>query len=372
MKSYFAHLRPNKLMLSSGYLTWALVSFILLYNIDNLGDTLLPGGALFLYLVLFSSIVLREKPEQVKHALFILALEVLLVLWLRFVYLDNVIFILLILLATQLPAHFSKAKALIGLSMLNIFAYFLLQLSADPIGVFTLLTFAMFQLFAYSTIEVMLREQHAKEEISAINQQLIATRYMLKESARQKERLRISRDLHDVLGHQLTALALGLEITKHKVPDDFKAMAEQNHAQAKDLLKGVREVVKEMRHQEQFDLIQVFCELVEQLPNCQLVVENPPVVNSLKLKQQLIYCLQEGLSNGLRHARANKFILSSQRVNNRLTISLQNNGETCDNIIEGSGLTGMKERLAEFGASITLSPLNPGCLLAICVEDNYD
>ena len=55
----------------------------------------------------------------------------------------------------------------------------------------------------------------AREEQRRLNAELRATRALLAESTRINERTRISRELHDLLGHHLTALSLNLEVASH-------------------------------------------------------------------------------------------------------------------------------------------------------------
>jgi signal transduction histidine kinase len=233
----------------------------------------------------------------------------------------------------------------------------------------------MLQVFGFSAIETVRREEKAKKELAAINQELLATRFMLKTSSKKQERLRISRDLHDVIGHQLTALSLNLEVAKHKVSQEFKPLLEENLQLAKTLLTDVRQVVKEMRDQEQFNLVSSLENLINQLPNCQLKVISSPDINSLQLKQQLMFCLQEGVSNALRHGKANLFTFTSEKTDNNLMIELSDNGsakKTSSNSSFGSGLAGMKERLIDFTGEVELITNENGCTLKIHVEDCYD
>ena len=52
------------------------------------------------------------------------------------------------------------------------------------------------------------REKELRQEAQALNRELLATRELLAQSSRQSERLRIARNIHDLLGHQLTGLIL--------------------------------------------------------------------------------------------------------------------------------------------------------------------
>jgi len=364
--------RKDWLLLSSAVFTWSLVSFLTLVNLSDWPSILLRGCGLVIFFLLFLRIVLARKRLTEQGIYLILVVQIALVMWMTYYDTNRVSPILLVLIATQLPAYFSKPRALLILLAINALFYLILVLADTHDGIFTVLIFFFLQIFAFSTLDISIREQRAKEEMSVINQELLATRYMLKESTKRQERLRISRDLHDVIGHQLTALSLNLEVAKHQVPDQQKPILEQNLLQAKKLLNDVRDVVKEMRAEDEFDLIEMLQGLVAELPNCQLDVTSAAEIKSLKLKQQLVFCLLEGISNGLRHGRANRFELASETSENFVVISLSDNGVGCNEPVYGSGLCGMKERLCDFKGEVELVPGTKGCVLSIRVEDYYD
>src|SRR3546814_12036878 len=75
------------------------------------------------------------------------------------------------------------------------------------------------------------------------NSELRATRALLAESSRLSERMRISRELHDLLGHHLTALSLNLEVATHVSSGKAQEHVRQAHTLAKLLLTDVREAV---------------------------------------------------------------------------------------------------------------------------------
>ncbi len=363
----------------SALLTWLLVSFIYLRRLDFDQDFLLKTLALVSFISLFFHNVSFKKSIL---AFSLVALIQVILIWLL-IYFDNyqIIPILFALVASQLAANFSRAKAISIILLINIGYYFVLMQAQPDQTIYTVLIFFVLQVFAFAVIEATLREARAKEKLAAINQELLATRFMLKETSKKQERLRISRDLHDVLGHQLTALALNLEVTNHKVPDKFKPLTHDNLKQAKQLLHDVRNVVKKMRNEDQLDITLTLKALVQQLPNCQLDImsaeqNNAIVINSLTLTNQLVFCLQEGISNALRHGRADNFMLKFNKDGSQLTFQLTDNGSGCDNIKLGNGLHGMQERLANFKGKIELignnHPQASGCTLKIQVEDTYD
>ncbi|KGJ96443.1 sensor histidine kinase [Colwellia psychrerythraea] len=398
------HLYKDWLLHFSGFLTWSIICFLSLNNLPVGAELFLKLTAFLSFYLSFAIIVSSKAADFPRRDKLILLCQVVVVLILIKFDKYDIAPILLVLIATQLPSRFSRRQAMYIMISITA-AHFLLKFDGNMLNtLFHVIIYLMLQVFGFSAIESNLREVKAKEELSAINQELLATRFMLKESSQRKERLRISRDLHDVIGHQLTALALNLEVSRHKVPEEFKPLLGQNLAHAKTLLSDVREVVKEMRTEEQFDLVDKLSALIEQLPGCQLKVESAPKINALSLKQQLMFCLQEGVSNAIRHGKANTFTLSAIKTEQQLSLYLLDNGSVKSaNVLSsmesdkednqlvnqpdnqlvnqpdnqrdkqsGSGLAGMQERLADFNGLVELIQTSTGCTLKIQVEDSYD
>ena len=90
--------------------------------------------------------------------------------------------------------------------------------------------------FALATTLLAERERAAREELARANAELIATRALMVESSRASERLRISRDLHDTLGHHLTALSLQLDVASRLADGRAAEHIQQAHAIARLLL----------------------------------------------------------------------------------------------------------------------------------------
>src|SRR5690606_3512456 len=104
------------------------------------------------------------------------------------------------------------------------------------------------------TALVARQQAQAREEQRQLNAELRATRLLLAESARINERTRISRELHDLLGHHLTALSLNLEVAGHLTEGRAKEHVGQAHTLARLLLTDVREAVSHLRVEKAIDL----------------------------------------------------------------------------------------------------------------------
>ena len=110
--------------------------------------------------------------------------------------------------------------------------------------------FAGFQLFAAYAAHVAERERRGREQLAAANAELTATRRLLAVTSRNAERLRIARDLHDVMGHHLAALSLQLEAARHAAPGEVGGHVEIARQVAATLLTEVRQVVSTLRETE--------------------------------------------------------------------------------------------------------------------------
>ena len=79
----------------------------------------------------------------------------------------------------------------------------------------TFVIYSIFNALALITSYRAIAERDAKIESEQLVRELRATQILLSATTKRDERLRIARDLHDVLGHQLTALSLQLEVASH-------------------------------------------------------------------------------------------------------------------------------------------------------------
>ncbi len=108
------------------------------------------------------------------------------------------------------------------------------------------------------------------------------------------------------------------------------------------------------------------------MPQLELTIEGELQLESTELAEQLLLCIQEGISNALRHGRATQINLSLQQQNKHITILLNDNGSGCgENIHPGSGLLGINERLQEFNGAAALTPLAQGARLCITLEQQH-
>jgi signal transduction histidine kinase len=281
--------------------------------------------------------------------------------------------VLLVVWAGQLPDFFSRRLAFIqvAISALSFYAIMLFCWT-ESYPIISSLIYLGFQLFALSSSFARVNERNARERVEQLNQQLQATRILLAQSSRQDERVRIARDLHDILGHQLTALNLQLEILQHKVPDELRETLQQSKGLAKELLENIRQVVRDQRNLLSLDIRQAVQALLAHIPQLEMHIEGELQLDSVQLAEQIVLCIQEGISNALRHGHATRINLTLEQQSHSVKIFLDDNGR---GLVAGSGngtgLQGMRERLSAYGGLVELSALTQGCRLAITLDTGF-
>jgi signal transduction histidine kinase len=210
-----------------------------------------------------------------------------------------------------------------------------------------------FQIFAILLTEVARSEAAGRQALRDRNIELLGARQLLAERTRAAERLRVARDLHDGLGHHLTALSLNLEAASHLATGDAREHLQRAQAVTRDLLADVRSTVSGMRD-ERFDPMPAIRTLVEAIETPAIHVSGPEslTVPSQPLAETLMRLVQEIVTNALRHAEARNLWISVTRSPAGIDVAGRDDGCGADEWRDGNGLRGMRERLSLVGGSL--------------------
>jgi signal transduction histidine kinase len=216
--------------------------------------------------------------------------------------------------------------------------------------------YAGFSGFVFVTSLVARQQAQAREEQRRLNAELRATRLLLAESARTNERTRISRELHDLLGHHLTALSLNLEVAGHLSQGRAKDHVQQAHTLARLLLTDVREVVSQLRENGAIDLSAALQPLADNVPalDIHMNVENPLTLDDPERAHVLLRCTQEIITNTVRHAGARNLWISARRDEGHIHLQAHDDGRGAEALQAGNGLRGMRERLEQYGGDLDI------------------
>lgn len=216
--------------------------------------------------------------------------------------------------------------------------------------------------FAFVMSDIARRTMGARDEARRVNSELRATQTLLADSTRMAERLRISRELHDLIGHHLTALSLNLEVASHLSKGKVKEHVTQAHTVARLLLSDVREVVGAMRSRDAIDVAPALRELAIGVPQPEIHLHIPDNVRieDPRLAQVILRCVQEAITNTMKHANAKNLTIALRFGKDRLELRAEDDGKGMSSLSKGHGLTGMTERVRQFGGDMTIDTSTGG------------
>lgn len=219
----------------------------------------------------------------------------------------------------------------------------------------------------------------SEENLIKANNELEGYINSIEELTLLKERNRISREIHDSVGHALTTAMIQLsamEAIANKENSSLKGMANNLREFINESFQDVKKAVRELKSDEYENFqgilrLQDVCSNFEKMSGIQVKTIISKGEWSLTSKQinHLYRITQEVLSNSLRHGKATKVNVIMNFTNDEFVISFSDNGIGTDNIVEsGVGLKSIKERASEInGIAYIKSSLNNGFFIKVIV-----
>jgi len=341
-----------------GVLTWLVVAVPHTWWAAERGDLATPSGLLWLA-SLFAFIICfafgtRETCKGIpKYAL--IAGETIAAFLCLALQPRGFIDILLVIVAGQL-GHMATRPALIWLSVqVTILAVMFFRYEG---GLIKTIAYGMFQLFAFFAARIAHEEREARQALAEANAELRVATGLLDMSSRAEERLRIARDLHDLIGHHLTALSLNLEVASHLASGEARDQIEKSKALTKLLLADVRDVVSRLRENEPVDLAASLRSLsdVVKTPAIQIDAADVAVTNPA-IAETALRAAQEIVTNAVRHSGARNLWLKIAGADHALTIDARDDGVGTDHVQFGHGLLGMRERVENAGGTLEVQSM---------------
>ena len=194
--------------------------------------------------------------------------------------------------------------------------------------------------------------------------------------AQQEERNRISADMHDDLGAGMTTISLYSELAKGKLINNPIPEIDKISSSANELLNKMNAIIWSMSSSndslsnliayirsyalEYFEDTGVNCKITipEKLPNIEVIGE---------IRRNVFMVVKEALNNILKHAKATEVSIILTRVEDGLTLYIQDNGTgiNMDNIRQfGNGLKNMKKRMQDIEVEFYIENKN-GTLITL-------
>ena len=224
------------------------------------------------------------------------------------------------------------------------------------------------EMFAAIAVHLARHAAETAHDLGLANAELRGARSLLEETSRANERGRLARELHDVLGHDLTALGLQLEVATHLPPDRAALHVATAQEVTARLLRNVREVAMELRDGPAIDLVQALQALARgAAPGLAVHLAKPDdlrVVDGAR-GHCILRCTQEIVTNALRHARAQNLWITIAVDAGSITLEAHDDGRGATEVRAGQGLAGMRARLEELGGRLSIGVSVPGSAFAV-------
>jgi two-component system sensor histidine kinase DesK len=192
----------------------------------------------------------------------------------------------------------------------------------------------------------------------SVNSELVEARDELARSAVAEERLRFARDLHDLLGHSLSLIALKSELAGRLAErDPVRARQEMAdvEAAARRALAEVRDAVSGYR---QVSLAQALAEARSALSAAGITLHTPPRGEPLPAAVDAVlgWVVREATTNVLRHSGARVVTVEVRTDDDGVTLTVSDDGQGGGSASAGAGLSGLTERVAALGGRLEAGP----------------
>ncbi|OOQ93183.1 helix-turn-helix transcriptional regulator [Bacillus cereus] len=208
------------------------------------------------------------------------------------------------------------------------------------------------------------------------NQKLVLEQYIsqIERITLLEERDRLSKDLHDTMGHSYTSIIMGMEILRTELATkDGEQKLDSLLQLARNGMEEVRTYLHQMDSpQESLPLTVTLQQLAEEFQkhakvNVRTRIIGEEYMVSKQAKMTLYRSFQESLTNAVRHGYSTEIIVSLHFEPQQTRLDVQDNGCGVEEWVDGFGLTTMKERAIQLQGRVTVySEKGEGTLIS-CV-----
>lgn len=298
--------------------------------------SVLAGGytVIYLFLILYDIIIMLEG----KHSRNLLIVHFLMYIFIRF-YGENVgvrIFFV----------QYWKGNAL---ELLMFFSIYILNV--------------FFMLFVKVQINEKIKVKKLNQELKEVNRKLKEYSFKVEELTIENERNRVAQEIHDSLGHSLTALIMQLDFIEKIMNKDIEKSRKtliKSQNLARDCMKDVRKAVYALKdNKTSKGIIFSINKLIENInftEGVNISLDYSDNIETLppEYKNIIYKIIQETITNGIRHGEAGEFNIELYMNNGEIKLSIKDNGKGCNKVIKGNGLQGIQHRIESIGGSVEI------------------
>lgn len=223
-------------------------------------------------------------------------------------------------------------------------------------------TWALFTYVVYMTN----KQRNIEEELRMMdraNLELKSYIEVAEENAEIRERKRISREIHDTLGHALTGISAGIDAVLVLVDMDKESAKKQLHNLSEIVRQGIVDVRRSLNKMrpgalEELTLkasLQALIKPYTKIANLTIELDYQWGEVDFEKTTEIVFfrAIEEAITNSIRHGQAQHIWLKLTHDETYYYVDISDNGRGCQNIKYGFGLTQMQERLATIGGKVS-------------------
>ncbi|MCD6397029.1 MAG: sensor histidine kinase, partial [Spirochaetaceae bacterium] len=197
-----------------------------------------------------------------------------------------------------------------------------------------------------------------------------------------EERKRVSREIHDTVGYVLTNIIMMMEAASLLTDENIKKrnkilLTARNQAQ-----KGLAETRAALRHLRSekivkaygINMIEELVSVFQQATGIDIKVEygNLSGFTNDRIDAIIFRTIQEGMTNAFRHGMATIIRINFWISENILHLTIHDNGIGANEIIDGIGVAGMRERISDIGGSLEIRNVDDGFKINADIPLEFD
>ncbi|HEY9593746.1 MAG TPA: sensor histidine kinase, partial [Spirochaetia bacterium] len=218
--------------------------------------------------------------------------------------------------------------------------------------------------------ELLRIQQTSLNTLAELNLSLQGYARTVDEESSERERQRISREIHDISGYIFTNLIALMDAAGSMPRDDQAGLTDLLITARKTAQEGLRETraaLRRLRNEQLresnvpraiFKIVSIFRKITGL--EVTLSLGNLPNSLSHELSLALYRTVQEALTNAVRHGKASQVRVLFWVDGEQIRLSITDNGRGAFEIVKGIGLAGMEERLGALGGGVHVGPAPEG------------
>ena len=200
-----------------------------------------------------------------------------------------------------------------------------------------------------------IRRKQLMEELEESNRKITEYASRIADTVAAEERTRLARDIHDSIGHYLTAT--NIQLAKAKAffsidPDASLKAIEDAQKASKEAMDDVRASVSSLKSSDNFSFKDGLVTIIKRIEDCGIqITENisgSEAGCSYAVSLALFRVIQEALTNAVKHSQCSEVNISVNFENSRASAVIKDNGkgfETESVPGTSSGLAGIRKRI---------------------------